>query len=100
MVGFHDLLAPPDTDMAVVLPVAGGPRPGHRLGINGLAIDDAQSILCEIPCPRRIGLSRLTSRQLFWRTRWIHLRVGTGRPVECPTDEAARADTGAYPLGQ
>jgi hypothetical protein len=34
------------TDTSTVLPLASSPG-GHRLGVNGLALDEQASILCE-----------------------------------------------------
>lgn len=36
------------TDTPAVLPLASSPG-GHRLGVNGLALDEQASILCEQP---------------------------------------------------
>lgn len=69
-----------------VLPLANSPG-GHRLGVNGLAVDSQNSILSVPRCLARESSPELKLEliavQIFRRTRWRNLRLGLEyRPEE------------------
>ena len=62
------------TDAITVLPLANSPG-GHRLGVNGLAVDSDRSILFASTLPAAQS-STLTVDQLLRWPRWGHMRLG------------------------
>ena len=53
------------TSVRTVIPLANSPG-GHRLGVNGLAVDQDHSILY-VQRRRNLAMTQLTHQQIFWR---------------------------------